>query len=73
MILFSELIKNLSNLRSVLDADNGDEAEREFKIYDYMDKHNCDRDVAEIPSPGLGGTRLTGSGVAISQREERNT
>ncbi|MBE5980345.1 MAG: hypothetical protein E7249_14595 [Paenibacillaceae bacterium] len=43
-----ELVKSLTNLRSVLDADNGDEAEREFKIYDYMDKHNCDRDVAEL-------------------------
>lgn len=43
-----ELVKSLINLRSVLDADSVDDAEREFKIYDYMDKHNCDRDVAEI-------------------------
>ena len=43
-----ELVKALSNLRSVLDADNEDDVEREIKIYDLMDKHNCDRDVAEL-------------------------
>jgi len=43
-----ELVKNLANLRSVLGVDNDDDVEREIKLYDYMDKHNCDRDVAEL-------------------------
>ncbi|MDR2022357.1 MAG: hypothetical protein LBQ71_03720 [Hungatella sp.] len=42
-----ELMKNLLNLRSVLDSGN-DDVEREIKLYDLIDKHNCDRDVAEL-------------------------
>ena len=42
-----ELMKGLSNLRSVLDS-NDDDVEREIELYDLMDKHNCDRDVAEL-------------------------
>jgi hypothetical protein len=42
-----ELMKNLSTLRSVLDSGN-DDVEREIKLYELMDRHNCDRDVAEL-------------------------
>ena len=42
-----ELVRNLSNLRSYLDS-NDDDVEREIKLYGLMDKHNCDRDVAEL-------------------------
>lgn len=42
-----ELTEDLSKLRSVLEAE-GDDVEQEIKLYDFMDKHNCDRDVAEL-------------------------
>ena len=42
-----EIMKNLSNLRSVLDSGD-DDVEHEIKLYELMDKHNCDRDVAEL-------------------------
>ena len=42
-----ELVAALSILRSVLEA-QGDDVEQEIKLYDFMDKHNCDRDVAEL-------------------------
>lgn len=42
-----ELIAGLSNLRSVLEAE-GDDVEQEIRLYDFMDKHNCDREVAEL-------------------------
>lgn len=42
-----ELVAGLSNLRSVLEAE-GDDVEQEIKLYDFMDKHNCDREVAEL-------------------------
>ncbi|MDR2024490.1 MAG: hypothetical protein LBQ71_14870 [Hungatella sp.] len=45
-IIFN-LVVDLKNLRSVLNS-NDDDVEREIKIYDLMDKHNCDRDVAEL-------------------------
>lgn len=45
-IIFN-LVVDLKNLRSVLNS-NDDNVEREIKIYDLMDKHNCDRDVAEL-------------------------
>lgn len=48
-----ELMRDLSNLRNVLDS--GDEVEQEIKLYDFMDKHNCDRNVAELLFTGIGG------------------
>ena len=42
-----ELVAGLSNLRSVLEAE-GDDVEQEIRLYDVMDKHNCDREVAEL-------------------------
>lgn len=42
-----KLMTELKNLRNVLDS-NSDDVEREIKIYDFMDKHNCDHDVAEL-------------------------
>lgn len=41
-----ELMKELSKLSNVLAAD--EDVERELKLYELMDKHNCDRDVAEL-------------------------
>ena len=41
-----ELMKDLSNLRNALIAD--DNAEKEIKLYELMDKHGCDYDVAEL-------------------------
>ncbi|GLC82074.1 hypothetical protein [Lacrimispora brassicae] len=46
-VMIFELMKGLSTLRSVLEIEE-DDVEREIKIYDFMDKHNCDRDVAEL-------------------------
>lgn len=34
-------------MRSVLEIEE-DDVEREIKVYDFMDKHNCDWDVAEL-------------------------
>ena len=42
-----ELVAGLSNLRSVLEAES-DDVEQEIRLYDFMDKHNCDREVAEL-------------------------
>lgn len=57
-ILF-ELTKGLSNVRSVLDSNN-DDVEREIKLYNLMDKHNCDREVAELLLQDQEGSRKKG-------------
>ena len=44
--LIFELMRNLSNLSNVLAAD--DDVERELKLYELMDKHGCNYNVAEL-------------------------
>ena len=44
--LIYELMKGLSSISNVLAAN--DDVDRELKLYELMDKHGCDRDVAEL-------------------------
>lgn len=47
---YDNTVKELQELREQIRAmaGGGEDVTQELKLYDLMDKHNCDRDVAEL-------------------------
>ncbi|WP_395549216.1 MULTISPECIES: hypothetical protein [unclassified Lacrimispora] len=47
---YDKAMEELHEVRSCLKAmkTQDDDVSQELKLYDIMDKHNCDRDVAEL-------------------------
>lgn len=54
-VMFEIIDKHIATRKA---ENQDDDVEREIKLYDLMDKHNCDRDVAEL---------------LLQDQEERNT